>query len=302
MVTTETIGAEEKDWLEGQGARWLFKPVTVKSEEPQGEDWAEKAASHLAGLIDVPCARVELAVRNGEPGALSRDLRPPKGFQLQSGALLLVDRGVPNFVPARQLDHDKALKRQRPGHSLRSIQWALQGVAAPPDSGLPETFDAFDTFAGYLVLDAWIGNRDRHDENWSVLIPELQGGTAHLCGSYDQANSLGYNLRNAERERRLRLGPGHDLLAYARKGTAWRFENGPSQPIRSLVELAVDALLMAKEEARSYWAGKIMVLDSLDTASLLGRIDSMSVLARTFACRLLETNGRRLRDELDSRI
>lgn len=28
---------------------------------------------------------------------------------------------------------------------------------------------AFDVFTGYLLLDAWIANTDRHPHNWGVL-------------------------------------------------------------------------------------------------------------------------------------
>jgi hypothetical protein len=35
----------------------------------------------------------------------------------------------------------------------------------PPDG----ITTAIDTFVGYLLLDAWIGNGDRHHENWRFI-------------------------------------------------------------------------------------------------------------------------------------
>jgi hypothetical protein len=66
IVADETSGAEEKYWLEEPetGVHWLFKNVTIKDGHVHGEDWAEKAVSHLAGLLGVPCARIELAHMN----------------------------------------------------------------------------------------------------------------------------------------------------------------------------------------------------------------------------------------------
>lgn len=301
VVATEAIGAEEKSWLGGLGTRWLFKPVTLNSTgQRQGEDWSEKAAAHLAEHLLVPCAAVELAVRDGVEGSLSRDLRPD-GYEMQPGALFLVDREAPGFVPARELQDDTARKRRRPGHSLANIKAALGGSLAPPDSLLPESFDAFDTFAGYLILDAWISNRDRHDENWSVLVPAIGCDPVRLSGSYDQAGGLAFNMRDDERLRRLRLGPGHDVEAFATRGTAWRFENSQARPLRTLVELAVDALEMVSAAARAHWIDLIAQLESVNSSALFGRIDSMSEPARMFAARLLQINGRRLRDECDRR-
>lgn len=35
----------------------------------------------------------------------------------------------------------------------------LRGVDPPHSPAVPSGFDAFDVFAGYMVLDAWIANR-----------------------------------------------------------------------------------------------------------------------------------------------
>ncbi len=301
VVAAEPVGAEEKLWLRGMGAEWLFKPVTTNSTgQRQGEDWSEKAAAHLAEHLAVPCAVVELAVREGVEGSLSRNLRPER-YDMQAGALFLIDRKAPGFRPARELEDDREAKKRRPGHSLANIRGALDGVFGPPGSTLSGTFDAFDTFVGYLILDAWIGNRDRHDENWSVLVPVVGNDPTRLCGSYDQAGGLGFNLRDDERDRRLLLGAGHDVAAFATRGTAWRFENNPGQPMRTLVEMAVDALELASDAARAHWNEAITRLGFVETSSRVERIEAMSVAARRFAGRLLEINGRRLRDECDRR-
>jgi hypothetical protein len=302
VVATEAVGADEKLWVGGLGTRWLFKPVTTTATgHRQGEDWSEKAAAHLAEHLAVPCASVELAVRGGVEGSLSRDLGPA-GFEVQSGALFLDALKAPGFVPARDLAADAARRKCRPGHSLANIRTALDGALAPPGSSLPASFDAYDTFAGYVILDAWIGNRDRHDENWSVLVPDLGNGPVHLCGSYDQAGGLGFNLRDERRCEMLRLAAGHDVAAFAERGTAWRFENGPDKPMRTLVELAVDALELASGAVRTHWCEAIARLGSVDGPTVFERIDSMSDLARRFAGALLGINGRRLRDECERRF
>jgi hypothetical protein len=76
-VNPETIGRDAKLWVREPGAPsssrerdWLFKPVIVTaSGHRQGEDWTEKIVSELGGLLGVPCAEIELAVRRGVPGS-----------------------------------------------------------------------------------------------------------------------------------------------------------------------------------------------------------------------------------------
>lgn len=58
VVREETSGVEPKWWLREPDTEkdWLFKTVTVKDGHVHGEDWAEKAASLLAGLMGIPAA------------------------------------------------------------------------------------------------------------------------------------------------------------------------------------------------------------------------------------------------------
>src|ERR1700761_3157525 len=65
--------ADAKSWLgdtNDSNDRWLFKSVPEKSWGFRGDDWVEKVTTELAGLLGVPCARVELADRNGERGTI----------------------------------------------------------------------------------------------------------------------------------------------------------------------------------------------------------------------------------------
>jgi hypothetical protein len=99
IVADETSGAEEKYWLQEPGidVLWLFKTVTVKDGHVNGEDWAEKSVSHLAELIEVPCARIEPAEMRGRTGSISKDLRP-RAYELQHGRVLLEECDAPGFT------------------------------------------------------------------------------------------------------------------------------------------------------------------------------------------------------------
>jgi hypothetical protein len=288
VAAEEPSGADAKVWLADptDGDLWLFKPVTIKDGHVHGEDWAEKVASELGALLSVPCARVEMAVRDGEIGALSRNLRPPD-FEMHNGAVLLSDL-VDDYIPGAYAPTG------RPGHSLKNIRRVLDGAIPPPGAALPSSFSAFDTFAGILVLDAWIANRDRHDENWSVLVPRTPGHPRRLCGSYDQAGCLGFNLRDTSRSKIL---ASDRLEAWARKGTAWRFEHQGRPP--SLVTLAHHGLELAASEARQFWLAQLEAVTEDTEAELLGRVPELSDPARTFALEVLKINRKRLLHDRD---
>ncbi len=84
---TEWMGSKEKFWFgEPDETRRLFK-----FGRPQhGEDWAEKIAAEIAGVLGIPHAEIELATCDGKPGTVSPDFCHGGGF-LVHGNELMVD-------------------------------------------------------------------------------------------------------------------------------------------------------------------------------------------------------------------
>lgn len=140
-----------------------------------------------------------------------------------------------------------------------------------------------------LVLDAWIANRDRHDENWSVLYPHDPSSSTLLCGAYDQAGSLGFKLRDDKLRDILRTG---GVRAWAARGTAWRYENDGTPD--TLVALACKALAAVPSPVKDHWLGALANVDDASVKELLRRIPVLSDPARTFAFELLVINKERL--------
>lgn len=287
----ETSGVEEKVWLlepdTDPPTPWLFKSVTAGAELVCGEDLAEKAASEIGTRLDVPCARVELAHREGLRGSVSASLCPEwLHLQLQHGALLLQDREAPGYVMGRVPG--------RPGHTLENIRMVLDGALPPPGCHLPFPATAFDVFAGFTVFDALIANRDRHDENWAVLLPIAGEGPTRLCGSYDHANSLGYNLNDDKRLMYLRRDGG--VSGWCRKGTAFRYEHTPRRAAPILVEMAVRALALASTDAREYWPQALREFSEDEVRGVTTRLPGLSEVARTFTTEIVLVNRKRLLD------
>jgi hypothetical protein len=284
----EPAGLSEHPWLArpDDDRLWLYKPVEIKDGVQQGEDWAEGVVTRIGALLGVPCAAVDLAQRHGRDGTVSRDVRP-SGWELQPGAVLLGGR----------IDGYQSRLRLRLGHALINIESVLAGVGPPPEHVGSASFSAYDVFCGYLLMDALVANRDRHDQNWAVVIPpELRTPWAFLAPSYDHGSSLGFGLRDAKRANILSEGT---LRHWANKGTAWRFEHlPPPAPVQTLVELAVRGLSTASDDARHYWTTSLERLNEGQIQGALTDTAGLSEIASTFALELLSTNRQRLLERL----
>jgi hypothetical protein len=103
------------------------------------------------------------------------DLRP-RLFDLQEGRVLL--EGRPGYV------HQSGRKGGRPGHSFENIQAVLEEAVPPPGWAGFVGATAFDVFAGYIMLDAWIANTDRHPHNWAVLRHATEAEPLRLAREY----------------------------------------------------------------------------------------------------------------------
>lgn len=280
LLGPETAGARGHSWLatpETEEA-WLFKPVVVHGNRRQGEDWAEKVVAEIAQVMGVPHAQIELASRRGSLGCLSRDLKP-RGWEIQPGSALL----------SGLIDGYESHQKGRRGHSLANVRTVLSGIGPPPQAKGTVSESAFDFFVGYLVLDALVANRDRHDDNWSILRPD--SGDDCLCGSYDHASSLGFNLLDHERVRRLRDGT---LPNWAARGTAVKFEHDPNAGPASLVEHARRALTMCSARAAAHWLTMASAVTREVVAQVFASLPDVSDPVTNFGTALVIHNRERL--------
>lgn len=269
------------------GVQRLYKATRVAAHtgELQGEDWAEKVVERLALLLGLPCAAIELAHvhREGdiEPGVISRDLVRP-GTDLQNGANLLGD------IPGYQYRNSAGKPpRNHVGHSVANVVQQLRrlDVAAPEELASTE-LTAVDVFAGYLVLDAWTGNQDRHEENWAVL--RHPDGHLSLAPTYDHGAALGSSL-SADRRAATATDPDQ-LSAFAAKGSGRTFEDGTRVPLTSFAAGAVKA----GARARQHWMSRLAAVTVDECRRAVDGTPRTSDPARNFCEQLLMINQRRV--------
>lgn len=298
----EQTGSSANLWLENpaDGTRWLHKDTVIPASGiEQGEDWSEVVSSQVARELGVPHAETRLCIRHGRRGSLSLSVLPSEDYSLNEGTVILERAAISDYVPHSEgkpaVDPGRPEVR-RPGHSLKNVGIALKNAQAPPGFTGPPNCAAFDVFAGYMILDALIANRDRHEQNWAVLTPQLLSPPEYLSPTYDHASSLGYNLTNEKRERLLSNRPA--MVRWANRGTAWRFEF-KSRP-NTLVDHAADAVQLCSSEGADWWRDRLDVLDlsAILTTLRSRQIDALSEAAARFADELLQINLRRLRDAI----
>jgi hypothetical protein len=210
VLQQEALGSKEKFWFRRKDAepQWLFK----FPDENTGQHWAEKIAAEVAEILDIPHAHVELAVFQDTLGSATESFARD-GWELFHGNQILA---------GKVLGYDPDKKFQQSDHTLTNIFTAIDKTFLTPET----SHIARRQFAEFLVLDALIGNTDRHHENWGILRRRVgDGWEGMLAPTFDHASSLGRELLDANegkcRERLLRESRVGEYAEKGRGGVYW---------------------------------------------------------------------------------
>lgn len=193
-VAVEYLGTKAKFWFREGERLLLFKA----EERGTGEDWAEKIACELAALLGLPHVHYDMAhdEEQQRPGVVCETCAPAP-LSLVHGNQLLLARDPAYLANAQQ-------RYRSNSHTVAAVFELAQQLRRPsPEwcSALPPGIDsAVDVFTGYLLLDAWIANQDRHHENWGAI---WDGERLSLAPSFDHGAALARNLVDDERHERL---------------------------------------------------------------------------------------------------
>lgn len=189
ILDPEEMGSKEKFWYQRPGENecsWLFK----YPRRDTGEHWAEKIAAEIAELLNIGHATVELATFEGVQGSVTESFVPDEDELVHGNQML--EWFVHGYEAGR--------KYGQSSHTLTNIWQVMDEVFVESEAKLHGKL----CIADYLVLDAVIGNTDRHHENWGILF-NLAGEDLKclLAPSFDHASSLGRELRDDRRDRLL---------------------------------------------------------------------------------------------------
>ena len=275
----EPLGSKPKHWYEAADSSWhIFKQARP------GEDWSEKVACEIAALLEIPHAHVDLAVFGEIPGVTSPSF-VPAGASLIHGNELMSE-----VVPEYPLEQRWRVSK----HSLNNALNVLAAASPSPPLDYPNRLglEWREIFSGYLLLDALIGNTDRHHENWALV---RWGKVDYLAPSYDHAASLGRNESDAARAARLATrDPGYTVQAYANRARSafYRME----EDVRPMLTFDAFQGLLERFPAARVWLDILASTETDEFQRILERIpgERISHVAREFAFRILCHNRERL--------
>ncbi len=189
-VDTEPAGAREKVWLRWNKEQWLFKDQRTNSNEVM----AEVIASALAHRLGLPHVAYHRANFDGKVGCVCK-----KVDGLKHGQLLL----------ATQVKEGSSIRYKNFAHSVKAVHDALINLDPPRASDGIEIsshcaqMSALGVYTGYLLLDAWIANTDRHSENWGY-VDGVAGQVACLAPTYDHGSAFSWREADEKLDQRLR--------------------------------------------------------------------------------------------------
>ena len=174
----EGSGRSEKLWLQSQdGKIGLFKfpkydPNTL---EITTEHISEHLAHQIGNILGVETAAVEIGVYHGREGSMS--------FLINKPDEAIVEGAV--FITGKHPDYNLDLMQETHTGRYYCIDHLLE---------VSDSLAVVDRWVQMMLFDYLIGNADRHQNNWAILVSyadeqksSLQGRVSPL---YDNGSSL----------------------------------------------------------------------------------------------------------------
>ena len=275
----EPMGTRAKFWFDHpQLGRCLFKYIRSYT----GEDWSEKFAFELCQLLDLPSARYELAqTANGDRGVIGVN------FLGKSESLVHGNQILGGMIP----NYPASTKYKAYQHTIGVVMEAIKkkSVGFPPGWTVPRSFtDARDLFVGYLLLDAWIGNGDRHHENWGFIRRQSFEPSIYLAPTYDHASCLGRELSDTKRQNK-------SVESYVNRCESAFYLNKEDKKPLKVLEL-FEYTVRQHPQASQEWLSRLERISEQEIDLILQAFPTsrLSEVAANFAKKILLTNKERL--------
>ena len=165
---SEGSGRSEKIWLQNPDTAQigLFK---FKKDIDTTDNISECIAYDLACILGIPCAKFEVGMYEGREGSMSYNILK-KPDQILVEGIHFIMLMYPKYNPELFID---TMTSNR--YSIEMIKKAI------------ERFVPIDDLLKMLMFDYLIGNSDRHQNNWAILI---ENGKMQWSPLYDNSSSL----------------------------------------------------------------------------------------------------------------
>ena len=288
----EQLGTKAKFWYRDEtGDSVLFKVGRPGT----GENWAEKVCCEICKVLNIPHAEYNFAQHKGVMGTVTPSFVP------KEGRLILGNELLAKFVKG----YDQRLTYSTNQHTLNRViallkklslnESSMLALSAPIGWAMPEEVgNPIGIFVGYLLLDALVGNQDRHHENWGIIASPNDG--LSLTPTFDHASSLGRNETDVRRLGRLNSNDHlRSVEYYVTRARSGLFPSVSAKKAYTTVEAFTEIAKMNIAAGR-YWLEQLSRLQVVDFDHIFEEIpDSViSDAARLFAVQMLKVNKNRL--------
>jgi hypothetical protein len=176
---------------EQTGQRYLLKFSSHNSREV----WAELLASKLAQLATIPCQEVTI---KQIPASVYQILKDRQHIGADVPPIATLARNI--FPRDYEITYgQRIVNTPSDALTLEEIEILIRSRYYSPE-------DILDSFAQMIIFDSWIGNMDRHHENWGVsehitirsgqqaIEPAVLVNKRHFSPLYDHGSSLLFEL------------------------------------------------------------------------------------------------------------
>ncbi|MDZ4818830.1 MAG: phosphatidylinositol kinase [Planctomycetota bacterium] len=284
----ELLGSKPKFWFLRDNHRWLFKA----DDRGTGEDWAEVIASKLCRLLGLPHVEYHLAAEFNQseylrPGVICENMAETPKILVLGNQLLF----------ARDPQYPRGQRFKLRQHTVEVVAEIVDRLAPPAiewEQDFPvDVKSALDVFAGYIMLDAWIANQDRHHENWGAI---WDGSALRLSPTFDHGAAMARNLTDADREARLRTKDHNRSVAIFAKRARSAFFASPSESRSMLLDDAWQQIATIVPAAAKGWLNKLASVQDQSVARVFDHLptERMSAVCKEFTLELLLSNQQRL--------
>ena len=195
---SEGSGRSEKIWLiSDSGEIGLFKypKIDPQDQKETTEHISEHLAHQLGNILKVPTAKVDIGTRDGRIGSMSY-LVTKKNEALVEG-IDFMSGEYPAYNSETMRDEESGL------------YYCLEHIFNSAPSVVPQRI-----WIEMMLFDFLIGNRDRHQSNWALLMKIVSKEETSIqirrCPLYDNGSSLCCYINEGQLEQYL----GNDIRRF----------------------------------------------------------------------------------------
>ena len=184
-------------------------------------------------------------------------------------------------------------------HTVGVVAEVVSKLAPPASEWMADAptgiATALDTFVGYVMLDAWVANQDRHHHNWAAL----QGDGLRLAPTFDHGASLARNILDEERKARLQTqDANYTVRKFAEKARSAFYGTAADERALTTID-AFTAFARLSPAAARLWLERLAAVQANAVESILREIPPMRMSSVTseFTLQLILVNQERLLQE-----